>query len=298
MANITALAVSESQAGQRLDVFVVAAMPRLSRAFVHKLCDTGKISVNGEPAKPGYKVRVHEDVAVDYDLSELDNIPVTELPVIYEDGDAVVVDKPIGMLTHAKGAFEPEATVASFLRTRVVASDEWPDSGRAGVVHRLDRGTSGVLIGAKHKAALSFLQRQFSERKVRKTYIAIVYGHLKQPEAVVDIPIERNPKAPATFKTGPNGKAAVTHYKVIAESKHASMIELAPKTGRTHQLRVHMSHLGHPIVGDPVYGKDPYGTRLYLHALSLEITMLKDHERRTFVAPLPPEFEEYMRHDR
>lgn len=298
MPAVITLTVTGELAGQRLDVLVAARMPRLSRAFVQKLCDDGKIHVNAVASKPGYKVRMGDSVTIDYDVSQLDNLPVTDVPVIYEDDDAVVVNKPIGMLTHSRGSLDLEATVASFLRTRVVASDEWADSGRAGVVHRLDRGTSGVLIGAKHKAALSFLQRQFSERKVHKTYVAIVHGHLKEPEAIVNIPIERNPKAPATFRTGANGKAAVTHYKVIATSNHASMIELMPKTGRTHQLRVHMGHLGHPIVGDSVYGKDPYGSRLFLHALSLEITMLKNHERRTFIAPLPPEFEEYMRHDR
>jgi len=283
------LIASEDQHGQRLDVVVTAAMPRLSRAFVHKLCSSGKVLVGSEPAKPGYKIKEGDIVTIDYDEAELDIIPDIDLPVIYEDDDCVVINKPAGVLTHTQGVFNTEPTVATFLRKRVAdLSGE-----RAGIVHRLDRATSGVIIGAKNSKALSMLQKQFSQRKVKKTYIAIAEGHFKQTEAIIDMPIERNPKAPATFRVGANGKAAITHYKVTDTNTAVSLVELKPETGRTHQLRVHLAQLGHPIVGDPLYGKGAHGDRLYLHALSLEVT-LPNRERKTFTAPLPPEFKAYM----
>jgi len=283
------------QQKERLDVVVTAAMPRLSRAFVQKLCAEGKVLVQGEPAKPGYKVKEGDLIIIDYDESELQAIPSLDLPVLYEDNDCVVINKPAGVLTHAQGAHVLEATVATFLRSKLAGDlQEGASGGRAGIVHRLDRATSGVIIGAKHAKALSALQKQFAQRKVKKTYMAIVAGHLKQKEAVIDMPIERNPKAPATFRVGSNGKSAITHYKVIQESETASLIELTPETGRTHQLRVHLAQLGHPIIGDPLYGTGTYGDRLYLHALSLEITLPTSRERKLFTAPLPKEFKEFM----
>ncbi len=275
--------------GKRLDQYVVATRPRLSRAFVAKLIDDHRVQVNGQPAKPGYKVKEHDNVTIEYDESILDTVPDIDLPVLYEDADCIVINKPAGVLTHVQGEFNPEATVASFLRKR----SEGLEGDRAGVVHRLDRATSGVIIGAKNAHALRFLQQQFADRKAKKTYIAVVEGHLKETEAIIDMPIDRNPKAPATFRVGANGKSAITGYKVLAQNDTHSLVELTPQTGRTHQLRVHLRQIGHPIVGDPLYGTGAYGDRLYLHAKSLEIT-LPDGERKTFEAPLPPEFMELV----
>lgn len=279
----------KTKARQRLDQYVVSVRPRLSRAFIQKLCDDGKILVNGNHAKAGYKLKADDVVTIDYDESILDTVPDIDLPVLYEDADCIVLNKPAGILTHVQGEFNPEATVASFLKARgrdIVGE-------RAGIVHRLDRATSGVIIGARTQHALSWLQQQFARREAHKTYLAVIEGHLKQPEAVIDMPIERNPKAPATHRVHPNGKHAVTAYTVLKESERYSLVELRPKTGRTHQLRVHMAHLGHPIVGDPLYGKGKYGDRLYLHAYRLEVT-LPDEQRRMFEAPIPPEFSDIM----
>ncbi|HSX36216.1 MAG TPA: RluA family pseudouridine synthase [Patescibacteria group bacterium] len=273
--------------GLRLDQYVVGTKPRLSRAFAAKLIDDGRVLVNGASTKVGYKVKEDDKITIDYDEAILDTVPDIDLPVLYEDADCIVINKPAGVLTHVQGEFNPEATVASYLRKR----SEGLAGDRAGVVHRLDRATSGVIIGAKNQHALKFLQAQFAERKAKKTYTAIVEGHLKQPEAVIDMPIERNPKAPATFRVGVNGKAARTHYKVLKENDAYSLVELKPETGRTHQLRVHLQRVGHPIVGDPLYGSGKHGDRLYLHAHKLELT-LPDGERKTFTAPLPPEFKE------
>jgi 23S rRNA pseudouridine1911/1915/1917 synthase len=282
--------VSEEQVGQRLDVFVAAKLPRLSRAFVRKLCEDSRVLVNDEARKPGHKLHEGDKVKVDFDEAELDNIPEIDLPVLYEDDDCIVINKPVGVLTHALGVHGTEPSVASFLRGKLSRVHPW-NGERAGIVHRLDRATSGVIIGAKNQPALSMLQKQFSQRKVKKTYIAVVEGHPEPAEAIIDMPIERNPKAPSTFRVGPNGKPAQTRYKVLKEGKTRSLVELKPETGRTHQLRVHLAKAGHPIIGDPLYGKGKYGDRLFLHALSLEIT-LPGGERRTFSAPLPEEFEE------
>lgn len=293
---MVSVVVSDSQQAQRLDTLIVQLMPRLSRAFIQKLCGQGKITVNGVVTKPGYKVKLNDTITVAYDERELDAIPDIELPILYEDDDCIVIDKPAGVLTHAPGALTVEATVASFLRSHLTAAPDWQnETNRAGVVHRLDRATSGVLIGAKTQEALSFLQKQFAVRKVKKMYLAIVEGSLKQPEALIDMPIERNPQAPATFRVGPNGKPSTTYYKVVSEQGRYSLLELRPQTGRTHQLRVHLAYIGHPIVGDPLYGHGKYGDRLYLHAASLEIT-LPNHERKVFIAPQPVEFEELLSH--
>lgn len=280
---------TEEDARKRLDVFVAEHMPRLSRAFIQKLADQGKITVGDTPAKAGFKLKEAQTVSVDYDQAELDVVPAIDLPVLYEDDDCVVINKPAGVLTHAQGNLSTEATVATFLRDKLKDLE----GARGGIVHRLDRATSGVIICAKNQAALSFLQKQFSQRKAKKTYMAIVDGHMDPKIAVIDMPIERNPKAPATFRVGPNGKPSTTLYTVITETPAYSLVELKPTTGRTHQLRVHLAEQKHPIVGDPLYGTGTFGERLYLHALSLEIT-LPNRERRTFEAPLPPEFAQLM----
>lgn len=275
----------------RLDQYVTEKLgPLVSRAFASRLIDDGKVSVNGQiQTKAGYKVRPDDEIVIDYDVASQPEPPAIDLPVLYEDNDCVVIDKPTGVLVHSKGAYNDEATVASWLRSRLAAnSDLEPSNNRAGIVHRLDRATSGVMICAKNQVALSWLQKQFSQRRVKKTYLAVVSGLPSEDEAIIDMPIERNPKAPATFRVGANGKAAVTQYRVLESSQHYSLLELKPTTGRTHQLRVHLKQIGHPIIGDVIYGGQP-ADRLFLHAAELEIT-IPSHERRTFAAVVPTEF--------
>lgn len=274
----------EISRAQRLDQKVVELIPELSRASATKLIEGGKVTVNGNVVeKSGAKLREGDEVLVDFDIKQLDDIPTIKLKVLYEDDDCVVVVKPVGVLTHSKGEFNPEATVETWLRSRTKLT-----GARAGIVHRLDRATSGVMICAKTPEALRWLQRQFSQRKTKKTYFAVVKGQFKEPEAIIDMPIERNPKAPATFRVGVKGKMAQTAYKVIEANDKYSLVELKPVTGRTHQLRVHLNHLGHPIVGDYMYGGEK-NERLMLHAYSLELT-LPDRKRLTFSAPIPKEF--------
>lgn len=275
---------------KRLDHEVVDRIPELSRAFAAKLIEQGKVLVNSDVVqKPGHRLHHGDMVTILYDPAKELQVPDIELPILYEDKDCLVIDKPVGVLTHSRGEFNEEATVASFLRKYVSGID----GSRAGIVHRLDRATSGVIICAKNPEALSKLQKQFSQRKTKKTYVAIVQGALRENEAVIELPIERNPKAPATFRVGANGKQATTHYTVLQIATSLSLLELKPVTGRTHQLRVHFAHLGHPILGDTLYGAKP-ADRLYLHAKSLEIT-LPSGERRTFESKVPTEFASIMK---
>lgn len=274
---------------ERLDQYVVRQLPALSRSAAASLIADGKVTVNGQPAsKAGQKIRPADDIAIDYDPSQATKPPKLNLPVIYEDKDCLVINKPLGVLTHSKGEFNPEATVATWLESRAKGMT----GERAGIVHRLDRATSGVMICAKTPEALSWLQKQFSERKVKKTYVAVVKGALTKPEAVIDMPIERNPRKPQTFRVGANGKPSVTAYKILKTGNGYSLLELQPTTGRTHQLRVHLHKLGHPILGDELYD-GPKAERLFLHAEKLEIT-LPDKKRQTFEAPVPASFRELV----
>jgi 23S rRNA pseudouridine1911/1915/1917 synthase len=280
---------AESPRPERLDQYVVRQLPKLSRAAAVRLIEGGKVLVNGAPSqKPSYKVRSNDAIEIAYEAVVGPEIPSIELPVIYEDRSCVVIDKPAGVLTHSKGAFNPEATVATWLSSRVSGMA----GERAGIVHRLDRATSGVMICAKTPEALSWLQKQFSQRKVKKAYRAVVSGVLAKEQAIIDMPIERNPRKPQTFRVGANGKPALTAYEVLKTNGQLSLLELRPETGRTHQLRVHLRQLGHPILGDTLYGGAP-AERLFLHAASLEIT-LPSKKRQIFSVPMPEIFEEVV----
>ncbi|HUP26483.1 MAG TPA: RluA family pseudouridine synthase [Candidatus Limnocylindrales bacterium] len=272
---------------QRLDHYVLASYPELSRSYAARLIDEAKVLVNGTVSKPGYKLRVSDVVTIEYNPTEEHRIPDIDLPILYQDDDVIVINKPVGIISHARGRYWDEPSVASFVRQITGQPGE-----RAGIVHRLDRATSGVMICAKNQATLSLLQRQFSDRKVKKTYTAIVSGHIKPPQAIIDMPIERNPKAPSTFRVGNNGKPAQTKYTVVLSNGAYDKLILEPATGRTHQLRVHLSYRGHPIVGDSLY-QGVQAERLYLHAYELTISIPKAGVM-TFTAPLPEEFNELV----
>jgi 23S rRNA pseudouridine1911/1915/1917 synthase len=277
--------VSETDAGIRLDVFVAGQYPEFTRSSLEALFNNELVQVNKSSAKPSYKVKGRDKVKVDETLLRSDP-PALELPVIYEDTDIIIINKPDGVLTHAKGALNLEGSVASFIKPRL--TDKNLSGNRAGIVHRLDRHTSGVIITAKTEAAQKWLQKQFSTRKVKKTYIAIVEGGLDPEKALIDAPIARNPSKPQTFSVQPAGKPSQTEYETLEHIEKAgksySLVKLVPKTGRTHQLRVHLACIGHPIVGDGVYGHA--GPELLLHAMELELTT-PDKSRQTFKAPIP-----------
>lgn len=275
----------------RLDIYLSTKFDTtISRSLWQKYIKAGYVSVNNKVATtPKFEVDETDEIALN--LPEKEQADV-DLPILYEDDDVLVVNKPSGLLTHAKGGLSDEPTVAEIIRPKTSFAT---DTDRPGIVHRLDRDTSGLLIIAKNPESAAHLQRQFAERTAKKTYIAITDGKPKLNAAKIDLPIGRNPSAPSTFRIDPNGKPAQTTYHVLAENDAQSLVELKPTTGRTHQLRVHLAHLNAPILGDRVYGKSS-DCRMMLHAQKLEIT-LPSGERRTFEAAVPDEFKRFFPED-
>jgi len=259
----------------RLDIITLEQNPRYSRATIQKFIKDGRVTVNGDIVdKPN--TLVDENDQIKLTLPETTN--AEEPPVIYEDENVIVFNKPHGMLSIKKGDYSPEPAI-----------EDWGE-----IVHRLDRDTSGVIIVAKNFATKSKLQKQFQQRKTHKTYYAVVEGIPKQPHAIINIPLARNLKKPTTFMPNANGREAITEYKVIKQGEKTALVELKPQTGRTHQLRIHMAHIGTPILGDSVYNpKGVKADRMYLHAQSLEITIpgAEHGERKIFTAKLPEDFE-------
>lgn len=267
----------------RADVLLAEAHPQYSRAALARLFEMDMVRRGDKILKPGDKIQ--PGISFEADISPLEKpADDIDLPILYEDDDVIVINKPTGVISHARGRYWDEPSVASFVRAKV--SDM--SGERAGIVHRLDRATSGVMICAKNANALSMLQRQFSQRKVKKSYYAVVSGIPEPTEAIIDIPLGRNPKDPKTFQPDPHGKSALTHYIVAETNGEYSLLHLTPQTGRTHQLRVHLAHIKHPILGDTVYA-GAQADRLYLHAYSLEIT-LPNRQRTTLKSELPLQF--------
>lgn len=255
----------------RLDHLMMDIYKSYNRASLQRFIENGFVTVDGVLAtKPNQKFLpgVKIDLKIPDIMKNADLVPET----IYEDGNTIVLNKPTGLLSMAKGEYCPEVTLEKF----------------GLLVHRLDRDTSGVVIMAKNPETQSFLRKQFQARKAHKTYYAIVEGRPKLDEARIDLPIARDKKRPTTFRVDPSGKKSETYYKVIKTDGKHSLLELRPTTGRTHQLRVHLKYLGHPILGDQVYGNEK-ADRLYLHASKLEIT-LPGGKRTVFEAALPQEF--------
>ena len=274
----------------RLDLLLLRQFPEYNRSSLQTFIASGFVKVNSRLAqKPNQKFL--PDAKLELNVPSKQAL-ATPPRVIYEDDRVLVLDKPAGLLSMAKGEYCPETTLEDF----------------GLLVHRLDRDTSGVVILAKDPTTQAFLRRQFQERKTHKTYVAVVWGRPKLPEAKIDLPIARNLNRPTTFRVDPAGKTAVTFYRTLASSEHLSLLELKPETGRTHQLRVHLAYLGTPILGDPVYGHTPthvrptamsgtgidlaHPPRLFLHARSLEITIPgpDGNQRLTFDSPTPASF--------
>ena len=288
--------------GERLDQALAALLPGQSRAAVQRLLGAGRIVVGEAPGRPAYRVRGGERVVVDLPAAEPSSLVPEPLPVsiLFEDADLVVVDKPAGMTVHP-GAGARAGTLVHALLYHCRDLSGVGGVERPGIVHRLDRDTTGVLVVAKNDAAHRALAAQFKVRGVRKTYEALVWGR-PGPGGVIDLPIGRHPTARVRMAVRPGGRPARTAYRLAICYGPVSMLELHPETGRTHQLRVHLSALGHPIVGDRTYGgagRDA-GVRdratrealqayrgLALHARRLELNHPVTGERRAFEAPRP-----------
>jgi len=274
--------LTEEDYGGRLDAVLANHLSNNSRNYWSKMITGGQVKINGKTSKTSYKVKKDDEIIIELPKTKL--TPV-EIPIIFENDNVVVVDKPVGMLSHSKGAFNPEFTVADFMKDKY----QGEQTERTGIVHRLDRTTSGVMICAKNDEASKFLQKQFSTRKVEKTYLALLSTMPDDQDAMIDVPIERNPKMPSTFRVGPNGKPSQTEFSVLKEKNGKVLVELHPATGRTHQLRVHMAFMDLAIIGDSVYGGAP-AERVMLHAYKLELD-LPDGEHHEFVSEVPTELQ-------
>jgi len=278
-------------AGDRLDVVLTGGMD-ISRSQVQKLLKAGRVRIGGAVVDAKYTVRGGENVVIE-EAAAVATPVVPDLPILYEDDDVMVVDKPAGLIVHTSESGKSEPTVAAFARAHGVIDD---DSLRPGIVHRLDKDTSGAMVIAKNPAAKEELQRQFRSRSVRKTYTALVRGRLQEPEAIVNLPIGRNRKRPVERAVIAGGRAAVTHYRVVATYPGASLLDIDLQTGRTHQIRVHFSHIGHPVIGDNLYGAKaavPGLARQFLHASALAFTSPSGTAVEV-TSPLPADLQTYL----
>ncbi|MBP6880186.1 RluA family pseudouridine synthase [Candidatus Saccharibacteria bacterium] len=273
----------------RLDVILADQLPERSRAFWQKAIDSSYIYIDGEVCHQK-KQKVHLGDILKIDIPNQAAAPIA-IEIIFEDEDVVVVNKPSGMLAHNKSHWLPEQSVVESIFEKL-EHDKLKKSFRPGIVHRLDRATSGVMIVAKNTKALGYLQKQFADRKVTKQYFAITSGVPIHKQAEIDIAIGRDLKRPTAFKPDKDGKVSKTIYRVLnLDDKHA-LLELLPLTGRTHQLRVHLQSIGTPIVGDEIYGGES-APRLLLHAKSLKLK-LPSGETKTFSTELPDEISDFF----
>ena len=284
----------EPDAGSRVDTFVQARDAYFSRSRAAALARDGRVTVNGRAVKPSAIVRSGDVVVVVVPPpSPLDLAP-QDIPVgiVYEDAHLVVVDKPAGLTVHPAPG-HPDGTLVNALLALVADLPGIGGVERPGIVHRLDKDTSGLIVVAKTDAAHRSLSRQMKERSVQKSYVALTTGTMRDDDGEVDAPIGRHPKHRKKMAVVEGGRAALTRYRVIErfDGPHGrfTLMEAHPVTGRTHQIRVHLASIGHPLVGDAVYGRrSPLVPRHFLHAARLEIALPPDETaRKTFEAPLP-----------
>ena len=279
----------------RLDKVVSNLEQNMSRETIQRMIKTGKILVNGKQEKQSYKTTVGDLITLEEEIPEEIELKPQEMPldIIYEDDDMLVINKEKGIVVHP-GNGNPDGTLAN----AVMAKCKGSLSGiggkiRPGIVHRIDKDTSGLIIVAKNDTAHINLSKQIQDRKVKKTYIALVRGVIKENEATVNMPIGRSSKDRKKMAVTKDGKEAITHFKVLKRYNGFTLLEVKIETGRTHQIRVHLSEIGYPIVGDEVYsnGKNPFGVKgQMLHAEKLELKHPRTGKDLTFEAPVPKYF--------
>ena len=286
------------ESGKRIDKYISEKLD-LTRSRVQKLIDDGMVTINGNVAKSSAKVNEGEVLSVEIpELKQLEIVP-EEIPlnILYDDDDVIVIDKPKGMVVHpANGNYT--GTLVNAIMSKFGDNLSGINGViRPGIVHRIDKDTSGVLVIAKNDKAHLKLAEQLKEHSMTRVYVAVVRGKLKEKVGTIDAPIGRNPKDRKKMGVVANGKRAVTHYKVIKELDDCSVIEVRLETGRTHQIRVHMSYIGHPLLGDSVYsnGKNKYGfVGQALHAKILGFIHPSTGEYMEFSSNLPEEFERLL----
>ncbi|MFV4932963.1 RluA family pseudouridine synthase [Lactobacillus delbrueckii subsp. allosunkii] len=264
--------LTAEESGQRLDKYLAGEMTNLSRSRIKELVQAGEVLVNGKKSKVSYKVQKGDLIQVtvlplEPLKLEAENIP---LDIVYEDEDVIVVNKPQGMAVHPAAGHPSHTLVNALLyHTRDLADS--PEGFRPGIVHRIDKDTSGLLMVAKNAAARESLEKQLAAKSNKRQYLAIVHGNFAEEEGTIDAPIGRNPKDRKQMAVVEKGKSAVTHFKVLEQYQGYSLVECQLETGRTHQIRVHMAYIGHPLAGDPLYGprKTLPGHGQFLHAKTL-----------------------------
>ena len=276
--------------GRRLDAFLVSHLPAHSRSRLKGLIESGHITVDGAPAKPALRVRRGQRIEITIPPPPPAEIAPEALPldVIFEDDQLLVVNKPPGLVVHP-GAGRRGGTLANAVLARVPQMAGVGSALRPGIVHRLDKDTSGLLMVAKSPRAYRALQSQVAARTVSRTYLALVDGVLARDEGTIDAPIGRHPHHRTRMAVVPRGRAAVTRYRVRERFTHHTLVEVQLVTGRTHQIRVHFAHLGYPVAGDPVYGRadDLSIGRQALHAFRLKFTHPTSGRTLEFEAPIP-----------
>jgi len=291
--------INEELAGIRLDKAVSMKDTSISRASVQRLIDEENILVNGKPTKSSYKLNLDDVVTIIKEEPKEVEIKPQDIPldIIYEDSDILVVNKQKGLVVHP-GNGNPDGTLVNAIMNK--CKDSLSGIGgeiRPGIVHRIDKDTSGLLIIAKNDKAHIVLSDRLKDHEVKKTYIALVRGKLKENEATIDMPIGRSTKDRTKMAVSKNGKNAVTHIKVIERFKDYTLLEVNIETGRTHQIRVHLSQIGYPIVGDYVYsnGKNPFGVEgQMLHSQKLEFKHPITEKEMKLEAKLPEYFEKVL----
>jgi len=280
-------------AGVRLDLFIVQNLPELSRSFIQKLIEDGHVTLNGKPARAGLKLKEGDAVCITIPPPEPSELLAEDIPIsiIYEDGDLLVVDKPAGMTTHPAPG-NPSHTLVNAVLSHLPALPESDNPARPGIVHRLDKDTSGLILIAKTRGALADLSAQFKSREVNKAYVALVKGKVIPPRGIVDAPIGRDRAHRQKMAVTDSGRPARTAYTVLKVYEGYTLVEARPETGRTHQIRVHFASVGHPVVGDIIYGaKSELVGRQFLHAQKLSFRLPSTGKTVEFTSPLPPDLQ-------
>jgi 23S rRNA pseudouridine1911/1915/1917 synthase len=283
--------------GVRLDRFISTRYHEFSRTYLQKLINEGSVRVNGKAVKPGIKLDIGDRVEVSIPPPAPSPLSPEAIPVkvVYEDDDLLVVDKPHGLTTHPSPG-QTGHTLVNALLSYYPKLAEMGDSLRPGIVHRLDKDTSGLIIVAKNSQAQLNLINQFKNHSVKKTYLTLVKGHLTPEQGIIEAPIGRDPADRKRMAVVTAGKPARSEYKVVKYLKGYTLLEVKPETGRTHQIRVHLSAIGYPVVGDGVYGvKVPFLKRQFLHAYRLSFNLPVSGERVEFKSELPEDVEEALK---
>ena len=289
------LKAAEESKNQRLDAFLASSLDELTRSQATRLIESGAVTVNGKAVSKSYKLTGGEDIAVTLPAPEPVKAVAQDIPldVVYEDADVIVVNKPSGMVVHPAPGHADGTLVNALLHHCAGSLSGVGGALRPGIVHRIDRDTSGLIIAAKNDAAHRFLSAQLADHTLARTYECIVVGALREDSGTVDAPIARHPTDRKRMAVVQGGRPSVTHWEVIARYPGFTHVRCRLETGRTHQIRVHMAYLGHPILGDTVYGakKEVAGlTGQCLHAVGLRFLHPRTHEAVELSCPLPEEF--------